>query len=214
MTVSAGSGGFGPVRQGAGATTTLTQTMPTRSRARCRASNTCRPGPTRAAGRSPNRRTGTRRFRAPARICRRSAPGRCSSAASSPRRMCARAAKVAVLGSVARDQLFGAGRRSHRRDDPDQEPAVPRARRPHEQGTGGDGTRSGRHVIVPYTTVQKKLLGITHLQNITLVGRRRRAVRRRCPRQLTSTAARASSHRAPGATTTSPSARRRRWPRC
>ena len=32
-------------------------------------------------------------------------------------------------------------------------------------------------VIVPYTTVQKKLLGVQHVSNITDLGRRRRAAR-------------------------------------
>ena len=77
-------------------------------------------------------------------------------------------AKVAVLGSVVRDQLFGAA------SDPTGE-AVRINNQPFRvigvlqtKGQAAFGPDQDDLVIVPYTTVQKKLLGITHLQNITL----------------------------------------------
>ena len=56
----------------------------------------------------------------------------------------ATASKVAVLGSVVRDQLFGAGRRPDRPGHPHHEPAVHRRRRDGEQGPVGHGPGSGR----------------------------------------------------------------------
>jgi putative ABC transport system permease protein len=77
-------------------------------------------------------------------------------------------AKVAVLGSVVRDQLFGAG------SDPTGE-SIRIRNQPFRvigvlqtKGQAAFGPDQDDLVIVPYTTVQKKLLGITHLQNITL----------------------------------------------
>jgi putative ABC transport system permease protein len=77
-------------------------------------------------------------------------------------------AKVVVLGSVARDQLFGPG------SDPTGE-NVRIKNQPFRvlgvlksKGQAAFGPDQDDLVIVPYTTVQKKLLGITHLQNITL----------------------------------------------
>ncbi|HVQ12399.1 MAG TPA: ABC transporter permease [Vicinamibacterales bacterium] len=80
----------------------------------------------------------------------------------------ARAEKVAVLGAVARDELFGAGT----------DPAGATVRigsQPFRvigvltrKGQAAMGPDQDDTVVVPYTTVQKKLLGITNLQNITL----------------------------------------------
>lgn len=78
-----------------------------------------------------------------------------------------RAAKVAVLGSVVRDQLFGAG-----------VDAVGQTVRVNNQPLTVVGvlTRKGQSpmgqdqddtIFVPYSTVQKRLLGVTHLSNIT-----------------------------------------------
>jgi len=79
-----------------------------------------------------------------------------------------RSAKVAVLGSVVRDQLFGAGAdptgatiRIH--NQPFRVLGVLTPKGQAAMGQDQDDT-----VIVPYTTVQKKLLGQTHLQNITV----------------------------------------------
>ena len=78
------------------------------------------------------------------------------------------AAKVAVLGSVVRDQLFGpgtdpTGATIRIKNQPFRVVGVLTSKGQAAMGPDQDDT-----VIVPYTTVQKKLLGITHLQNITL----------------------------------------------
>jgi putative ABC transport system permease protein len=78
------------------------------------------------------------------------------------------AAKVAVLGSVVRDQLFGAGTDPtgatiRIRNQPFRVVGVLTSKGQAAMGPDQDDT-----VILPYTTVQRKLLGITHVQNITL----------------------------------------------
>jgi putative ABC transport system permease protein len=80
----------------------------------------------------------------------------------------ARAEKVAVLGAVARDELFGAG------TDPTGA-TVRIGSQPFRvvgvltrKGQAAMGPDQDDTVVVPYTTVQKKLLGSTNLQNITL----------------------------------------------
>ena len=80
---------------------------------------------------------------------------------SSTRRMSRSAAKVAVLGSVVRDNLFGEGTDPVGAAHPDPEPVVP--------GNRGDGRQGRRRQFgqdqddtpssSPYTTVQKKLRG-------------------------------------------------------
>ncbi len=78
------------------------------------------------------------------------------------------ASKVAVLGSVVRDQLFGVG------SDPTG--ATIRIRNQPfkvigvltKKGQAAMGQDQDDTVIIPYTTAQKKLLGITHLQNIVI----------------------------------------------
>ena len=80
----------------------------------------------------------------------------------------ARAAKVAVLGSVVRDQVFGAG------TDPtgatvrinNQPFTVIGVLSP--KGQSAMGQDQDDTVVVPYTTVQKRLTGTTYLGNITL----------------------------------------------
>jgi putative ABC transport system permease protein len=80
-----------------------------------------------------------------------------------------RAAKVAVLGSVARDQLFGAGA--------DPTGATIRIKNQPFRVVGvltskGQSAMPGQDqddtVIVPYTTVQKKLMGVQHISSITI----------------------------------------------
>jgi putative ABC transport system permease protein len=80
-----------------------------------------------------------------------------------------RAAKVAVLGSVARDQLFGVGA--------DPTGATIRIKNQPFKVIGvmiskGQSAMPGQDqddtVIVPYTTVQKKLQGVEHVSNITI----------------------------------------------
>ncbi len=80
-----------------------------------------------------------------------------------------RAAKVAVLGSVARDQLFGPGA--------DPVGATIRIENQPFRVVGvmtskGQSAMPGQDqddtVLVPYTTVQKKLMGVQHLSSITI----------------------------------------------
>jgi putative ABC transport system permease protein len=80
-----------------------------------------------------------------------------------------RSAKVAVLGSVARNQLFG--------DDADPTGATIRIKNQPFKVLGvftakGQGAMPGQDqddtIVVPYTTVQKKLQGVEHISNITI----------------------------------------------
>jgi putative ABC transport system permease protein len=80
-----------------------------------------------------------------------------------------RSAKVAVLGSVARNQLFG--------EDADPTGATIRIKNQPFKVLGvltakGQSAMPGQDqddtVIVPYTTVQKKLQGVEHVSNITI----------------------------------------------
>ena len=79
-----------------------------------------------------------------------------------------RAAKVAVLGSVVRDQLFGAGM------DPTGQ-SIRISNQPFtvagvltSKGQSAIGQDQDDTVVVPYTTVQKKLTGNTYLSNLTI----------------------------------------------
>jgi putative ABC transport system permease protein len=77
-------------------------------------------------------------------------------------------AKVAVLGSSTRDQLFGAGA--------DPTGATLRIKnQPFKvigvlasKGQGAGGQDQDDTVITPFTTVQKKLMGVQHVSNITV----------------------------------------------
>jgi len=78
------------------------------------------------------------------------------------------ASKVAVLGSVVRDQLFGA--------DTDPTGQVVRINNQpftisgvmSSKGQSGMGQDQDDVVFVPYTTVMKKMRGITFIQNVTV----------------------------------------------
>jgi putative ABC transport system permease protein len=79
-----------------------------------------------------------------------------------------RAAKVVVLGAVVRDQVFGAG------TDPTGQ-TVRINNQPFtvigvlaRKGQSAMGQDQDDTVIVPFTTVQKRLTGTTHLGNITV----------------------------------------------
>jgi putative ABC transport system permease protein len=77
------------------------------------------------------------------------------------------AAKVAALGSTVNQQLFGpeadpVGQIIRIRNQPFRVIGVMASK---GQGMGED---MDDQILVPYTTVQKKLLGITHIQNITI----------------------------------------------
>jgi putative ABC transport system permease protein len=78
------------------------------------------------------------------------------------------AAKVAVLGAVARNQLFGAGTDPvgalvRINNQPFKVVGVLSAKGQAAMGQDQDDT-----VIVPFTTVQKKLLGVQHISGITI----------------------------------------------
>jgi putative ABC transport system permease protein len=78
------------------------------------------------------------------------------------------AAKVAVLGSVVRDNLF----------TPDQDPIGQIVRIKNQpfkvvgilasKGQGSNGEDQDDAVFIPYTTAQRKLMGITYLNNVTV----------------------------------------------
>ena len=166
--VNAGSGGFGPVRQGQGAVTTLTADD---------ADAIAREVPgIRYVSPSVNTRTqlvapganwntqvqGTSEQFAAIRSWSTAIGGFFSA------QDVASAARVVVLGSVARDQLFGEG------SDP-----VGATIRINNQpfrvigvlsskGQAAMGPDQDDVAIAPYTTVQKRLLGIQHITSITL----------------------------------------------
>ena len=78
------------------------------------------------------------------------------------------AAKVVVLGSVVRDNLF----------TPDQDPVNQIVRIKNQpfkvvgvlasKGQGSMGEDQDDQVFIPYTTAQRKLMGITYLNNVTV----------------------------------------------
>jgi putative ABC transport system permease protein len=78
-------------------------------------------------------------------------------------------AKVAVLGAVARDELFGAGvdptgATIRLRNQPFQVVGV-LARKGQSSMPGQDQDDT---VVIPYTTMQKRVLGVQHVSNITI----------------------------------------------
>jgi putative ABC transport system permease protein len=80
----------------------------------------------------------------------------------------ASAAKVAALGSVVRDMLFGPevdpiGQVIRVRNQPFKVVGVMASKGQSSWGEDQDDT-----IFVPYTTVQRKLLGITHINNVTV----------------------------------------------
>jgi putative ABC transport system permease protein len=164
--VTAGSGGFGPVRQGLGATTTLTAADAVAIRAEVEGIRYLAPGiglRTQIVAETANWGTqiqGTGEDLAEL----RSWPLQFGSFFTA--QDVVRAARVAVLGSMVRDQLFGVGA--------DPTGAVIRIRNQPfrvagvltRKGQGAMGQDQDDTVLVPYTTVQKRLLGVTHIQNI------------------------------------------------
>jgi putative ABC transport system permease protein len=82
----------------------------------------------------------------------------------------ARAAKVVVLGSVARDQLFGVGvdptgQNVRIKNQPFKVIGVLASK-----GSGTMGQDQDDTIMAPYTTVQKKLQGVEHISQITISG--------------------------------------------
>jgi putative ABC transport system permease protein len=168
VTISAGSNVFGPVRQGAGATTTLTPDDARAVAGEVSGIDYISPGVnTRqqvVAGES-NWNTQVQGTGADLPAIRAWSIDR---GAFFTAQDVSRAEKVAVLGAVARDELFGVGA------DPTGA-TIRIGSQPFRvvgvlarKGQAAMGPDQDDTVVAPYTTVQKKLLGITHLQNITI----------------------------------------------
>jgi len=166
--VTAGSGVFGPVRQGQGAVTTLTAEDADAIRREVPGVRYISPGlNTRtqvvaAAGNWNTQIQGTGADLAAI----RSWPAQFGSFFTEEDVTAAR--KVAVLGSVVRDQLFGVG------VDPTGE-IVRIKNQPFQvigvltsKGQAAMGQDQDDTVIIPFTTVQKKLMGVQHVTNITV----------------------------------------------
>ncbi len=166
--VTAGSGAFGPVRQGQGATTTLTPADAAAIRAELGGIRFLSPGVNmRSQVVAEGGNWATQIQGAGEELATiRSWPLEFGSFLSA--QDVVSTARVAVLGSVARDELFGAGT--------DPTGAIIRIRNQPfrvvgvltRKGQAAMGQDQDDTVILPYTTVQKRLLGITHIQNITI----------------------------------------------
>jgi putative ABC transport system permease protein len=166
--VTAGSGGFGPVRQGQGAVTTLTPADAGAIRTELHGIRYLSPGISLRAQIVAERGNWNTQIQGAGDelAALRSWPLQFGSFFSS--QDVARAARVVVLGSIVRDQLFGAGT--------DPSGAVIRIRNQPfrvvgvltRKGQAAMGQDQDDAVIVPFTTVQKRLLGVMHLQNVTI----------------------------------------------
>jgi putative ABC transport system permease protein len=166
--VNAGSGGFGPVRQGAGAVTTLTEADADAIRREVAGIRYVSPGLNtrlQAIAETANWNTsvqGTGDDFAAIRAW--SLQFGAFFTADDVRRT----AKVAVLGSAARDQLFGlgadpVGQTIRLKNQPFRVVGVLTSKGQAAMGPDQDDT-----IIVPFTTVQRRLLGVQHLSSITL----------------------------------------------
>jgi putative ABC transport system permease protein len=166
--VTAGSGGFGPVRQGQGAVTTLTPADADAIRGAVGGVRYLSPGINMRAQVVAERGNWNTQVQG--------AGDELAALRAWPLQFgtfflpqdVVRGARVAVLGSVARDQLFGSGT--------DPTGLVIRIRNQpfrvvgvlSRKGQAAMGQDQDDVVIVPFTTVQKRLLGVTHIQNITI----------------------------------------------
>jgi putative ABC transport system permease protein len=166
--VSAGSGAFGPVRQGQGAVTTLTADDAEAIRREVPGIRYLSPGlntRTQVVAATSNWNTqiqGT----GPELAAIRSWPTQFGSFFTEDDVTAAR--KVAVLGSVVRDQLFGigadpTGETVRIKNQPFQVIGVLTSKGQAAMGQDQDDT-----VLIPYTTVQKKLMGVQHVTTITV----------------------------------------------
>ena len=166
--VTAGSGGFGPVRQGQGAVTTLTAEDADAIRREVPGVRYISPGlntRTQVVAATSNWNTQIQGA-SPELAAIRSWPTQFGSFFTEDDVTAAR--KVAVLGSVVRDQVFGVG------SDPVGE-VVRIKNQPFQvigvlasKGQAAMGQDQDDTVIVPFTTVQKKLMGVQHVSNITV----------------------------------------------
>jgi len=166
--VTAGSGAFGPVRQGQGAVTTLTADDAQAILREVPGVRYISPGlntRTQIVASSANWNTQVQGT-GPDLAAIRSWPAQFGSFFTQDDVAAAR--KVAVLGSVVRDQLFGVGA------DPTGE-VIRIKNQPFQvigvltsKGQAAMGQDQDDTVIVPFTTVQKKLMGVQHVTNITV----------------------------------------------
>jgi putative ABC transport system permease protein len=166
--VNAGSGGFGPVRQGAGAVTTLTEADAEAIRQDVQGIRYVSPGlSTRVQVIAETANWNTSLQGASEELpAIRAWPMQFGDFFSTDD--VRRSAKVAVLGSTARDHLFGAGtdpvgQTVRIRNQPFRVVGVLTSKGQAAMGPDQDDT-----VIVPFTTVQKRLQGVEHLSGITL----------------------------------------------
>ncbi|HEY5617291.1 MAG TPA: ABC transporter permease [Vicinamibacterales bacterium] len=166
--VNAGSGGFGPVRQGSGAVTTLTEADAEAIRREVPRIRYVSPGLStriQAIAETTNWNT-TVQGAGEELPAIRSWPMQFGSffTADDVRR----SAKVAVLGSTSRDQLFGVdadpvGQTVRIKNQPFRVIGVLTSKGQAAMGPDQDDT-----IIVPFTTMQKRLQGVQHLTGITL----------------------------------------------
>ena len=166
--ISAGSGGFGPVRQGQGATTTLTAADGDALRRQVAGIRALSPGLNarlQVVGQGSNWNTLVQGA-GDELVEIRGWPLQFGSFFTEAD--VTRAAKVIVLGSVARDQLFGSG------TDPVGE-IVRLKNQPFtvigvltSKGQAAMGQDQDDTAIVPFTTMQKRLQGVQHVAQITL----------------------------------------------
>jgi len=166
--VNAGSGGFGPVRQGSGAVTTLTEADAEAIRREVPRIRYVSPGLStriQAIAETTNWNT-TVQGAGEELPAIRSWPIQFGSffTADDVRR----SAKVAVLGSTSRDQLFGVdadpvGQTVRIKNQPFRVIGVLTSKGQAAMGPDQDDT-----IIVPFTTMQKRLQGVQHLTGITL----------------------------------------------
>ena len=166
--VSAGSGGFGPVRQGQGAVTTLTADDADAIRREVPGIKYLSPGiNTRQQVVAATANWNTQiQGTGPELAAIRSWPTQFGSFFTEDDITAAR--KVAVLGSVVRDQLFGVGADAtgetvRIKNQPFQVIGVLTSKGQAAMGQDQDDT-----VVIPYTTVQKKLMGVQHVTTLTV----------------------------------------------
>ena len=166
--VTAGSGTFGPVRQGLGAVTTLTPADAEALRTALTGVRYLSPGVNLRSQIVAERGNWNTQVQGAGDQLSALRAWPLESGSFFTAQDVLRAGKVAVLGSVVRDQLFGPGA--------DPTGAVIRIRNQPfrvigvltRKGQAAMGQDQDDAVVVPFTTVQKRLLGITHLQNITI----------------------------------------------
>jgi putative ABC transport system permease protein len=166
--VTAGSGGFGPVRQGQGAVTTLTDADAEAIRTELPGIRYLSPGINLRAQVIAERGNWNTQVQGTGdELAALRAWPLAQGDFFTPQDVL-RASRVAVLGSVVSDQLFGPGI--------DPTGAVVRIRNQPfrvlgvltRKGQAAMGQDQDDTVLVPFTTVQKRLLGIAHVQNITI----------------------------------------------